>query len=80
MTAGPTPHGVGGLKSILLRLLLPLGWRPTPHGVGGLKYYTDFLADKMEASHPSRGGWIEISTPPLLLPVGGVPPLTGWVD
>ena len=34
--AGPTPHGVGGLKFLVTRSLFLL-LRPTPHGVGGLK-------------------------------------------
>ena len=34
---------------------------PTPHGVGGLKCI--HVAELMQAheSHPSRGGWIEIT-------------------
>ena len=57
---GPTPHGVGGLKSG--------GWwpdgclqRPTPHGVGGLKWDLLGSLPDHQMSHPSRGGWIEIS-------------------
>ena len=36
MMAGPTPHGVGGLKFLLTRDRFG-AYGPTPHGVGGLK-------------------------------------------
>ena len=34
---------------------------PTPHGVGGLKYVTDVNDSWENMSHPTRGGWIEIT-------------------
>ena len=53
---------------------------PTPHGVGGLKSdpYVAYCVD--EASHPTRGGWIEISTAKTRRYGSSVPPHTGWVD
>ena len=36
--------------------------RPTPHGVGGLKYELGTFDDESGKSHPSRGGWIEMTT------------------
>ena len=38
IVVSPTPHGVGGLKCLLL-LLAYTHLRPTPHGVGGLKFF-----------------------------------------
>ena len=37
--------------------------RPTPHGVGGLKYADHVFGYTSPESHPSRGGWIEITHP-----------------
>ena len=56
----PTPHGVGGLKFDRQRIK-KIATRPTPHGVGGLKLLVKagYTRDQI-ASHPSRGGWIEI--------------------
>ena len=34
---------------------------PTPRGVGGLKSQLEQKVDKHNGSHPSRGGWIEIT-------------------
>ena len=47
---------------VTTRVTTPIS--PTPHGVGGLKYkaYADTLKQAM--SHPSRGGWIEITSVP----------------
>ena len=39
----------------------PDGNGPTPHGVGGLKYDAAYEANNALASHPTRGGWIEMS-------------------
>ena len=36
------------------------GLRPTPLGVGGLKSPPYAAAAALGASHPARGGWIEI--------------------
>ena len=58
--SSPTPHGVGGLKLSVRRYNMnPIS--PTPHGVGGLKYeyVIRYAVDRL--SHPSRGGWIEIT-------------------
>ena len=77
---GPTPHGVGGLKSYV-EAEGATDRGPTPHGVGGLKLQRHGYDFVNESSHPSRGGWIEIGRSairPARLPP--VPPLTGWVD
>ena len=43
------------------RTILPKLQRPTPHGVGGLKWlYHRQSLSATAASHPARGGWIEI--------------------
>ena len=56
----PTPHGVGGLKYFDM-LMCMLYHSPTPHGVGGLKCRRQRIKLlELVASHPSRGGWIEI--------------------
>ena len=53
---------------------------PTPHGVGGLKCGVGLEPVGEGASHPTRGGWIEILTS-VVIPDGvTVPPHTGWVD
>ena len=56
---GPTPHGVGGLKSTST-FMLAADSRPTPHGVGGLKSAFVSPLHEFDVSHPTRGGWIEI--------------------
>ena len=53
---------------------------PTPHGVGGLKFKVAKYHDYFTASHPSRGGWIEIAATKSRSVYLVVPPLTGWVD
>ena len=58
-TAGPTPHGVGGLKSFRTAVGFPhIG--PTPHGVGGLKSAQAAQSGMSGKSHSPRSGWIEI--------------------
>ena len=60
VTGGPTPRGVGGLKSGGRNRSHAAALRPTPRGVGGLKLDApDGIVEAVE-SHPSRGGWIEI--------------------
>ena len=59
--SSPTPHGVGGLKCDGFRECMRV-LSPTPHGVGGLKSPGSFVSGCLIASHPSRGGWIEIRT------------------
>ena len=64
---------------------LELNWGPenkgpTPHGVGGLKLIYRVNSGGTKASHPSRGGWIEMVMPPPKSVRLLVPPLTGWVD
>ena len=41
--------------------------------------YINFESEVIR-SHPSRGGWIEISPNGYNGPFEVVPPLTGWVD
>ena len=53
---------------------------PTPRGVGGLKYREKTPSLKIYPSHPSRGGWIEISPRNIKRRKTKVPPLAGWVD
>ena len=56
-----TPHGVRGLKSVVNNGgALAMG--RTPHGVRGLKFAPFALVSLGDASHPSRGAWIEITT------------------
>ena len=57
---GRTPHGVRGLKSPGVSLLLK-SFRRTPHGVRGLKFLSGGWHPGCCLSHPSRGAWIEIS-------------------
>ena len=58
--ASRTPHGVRGLKFVLVYTLMAEISR-TPHGVRGLKF-ADVNVTLVDAkSHPSRGAWIEIS-------------------
>ena len=61
----------------------PSGWLvvgPTPHGVGGLKFGAIGVGVLGLVSHPTRGGWIEISTYDTAQMSRLVPPHTGWVD
>ena len=57
---GPTPHGVGGLKSAACGFGTHAG-SPTPHGVGGLKCPRSIPDFPLHMSHPTRGGWMEIT-------------------
>ena len=54
--------------------------RRTPHGVRGLK--SDSIPEGIvrDASHPSRGAWIEIGAPIVSRRYPRVAPLTGCVD
>ena len=75
----PTPHGVGGLKYLLVVDCVCYEC-PTPHGVGGLKCCLRSVSDYVYTSHPSRGGWIEMEMFHRYVVFFPVPPLTGWVD
>ena len=77
--SGPTPHGVGGLKSRCI-CILRVRECPTPHGVGGLKFYLQHDIAVALPSHPTRGGWIEMPSCALAMVPATVPPHTGWVD
>ena len=54
-----TPHGVRGLKLLVL-IDYVTGVGRTPHGVRGLKSVGLSAPPRMRPSHPSRGAWIEI--------------------
>ena len=77
---GPTPRGVGGLKSKRLETRAVCR-RPTPRGVGGLKSVDGDHPVLGVRSHPSRGGWIEISVmspyPPV---IESHPSRGGWIE
>ncbi len=53
---------------------------PTLQGVGGLKLVPADLSEKGRASHPARGGWIEMAQVSVLAASTRVPPCEGWVD
>ena len=59
MSHGRTPHGVRGLKLLVL-IDYVTGVGRTPHGVRGLKFDWEPSAPWNTRSHPSRGAWIEI--------------------
>ncbi len=56
---GPTPHGVGGLKLLLLE---SWSWQTLSHPSRGGWIEIGNVTRKAPQleSHPSRGGWIEI--------------------
>ena len=56
---GRTPHGVRGLKLWSMVVAATGAPRRTPHGVRGLKLRPDAQLGRRQASHPSRGAWIE---------------------
>ena len=54
---------------------------PTPHGVGGLKFNYITTGQITYLSHPTRGGWIEISRPPRsLCRMWSHPTRGGWIE
>ena len=54
------PRGVRGLKSVVV-LHHPVDGVRTPRGVRGLKLHLSHQRlEARDASHPSRGAWIEI--------------------
>ena len=79
--SSPTPHGVGGLKCDGFRECMRV-LSPTPHGVGGLKSPGSFVSGCLIASHPSRGGWIEITIGHRNRAdtVGSHPSRGGWIE
>ena len=55
--------------------------RPTPRGVGGLKYPADGRDLRAGGSHPSRGGWIEISSRRVIAwATSSHPSRGGWIE
>ena len=54
---GPTPHGVGGLKSGIPYANKDMSC-PTPHGVGGLKSQPCCLLGYLWGV-PPRTGWVD---------------------
>ena len=52
-----------------------------PHGVGGLKSAFSVLVMVYPLSHPTRGGWIEMSSiPSLIFAVLSHPTRGGWIE
>ena len=77
----PTPHGVGGLKSVAA-LIEYARHRSHPSRGGWIEISTvnPYLRQR-SASHPSRGGWIEM---PILsaehCPTTSHPSRGGWIE